>query len=752
LTLFNSKISRVLVLYIVLFSSLITLLLTLIQLKIDYNYGIDVIEQRLDQIKLTNIDSITQSLWTMDNTAIQLQVDGLARLPDIIYVELNNNKNKIISVSGNINTENIIEKTFPLHQLYRGKETDLGNIRVVATKENVYQRLMDTVLVILVSQGVKTFVVSIFILVIFNILVTRHIFRVADYFELLNIRKKSPHLNLHRTVPSIQKGDELDRLTKSINKMVDDSRKDYEKLIESQHELSESEARFSAIFNSITDSIIVFDVDRKIVIYNPAFNEKFLYEKGELLGGTSELLYEDNEDFKRREACSFDANDKEEYQLYEVNYIRKDGSVFEGETLSGKVKLADDELIGYLCIIRDVTARNQEEKEKQKLKNNLQQSQKMEAIGFLAGGIAHDFNNVLASMLGYTELASQLVVKAEQPTIHKYLSTVLESGYRATDLIKQLLAFSRSMPSETMKIALPELIQDVIKMLKPMLPSTIELVAHLDEGVPCVRFDVTQMHQILINLCVNARDAMDAKGSIAIHLSYQEGVDDVCRSCHEQIEGDFVKLSVTDTGGGIEQDNIEHMFEPFHTTKEVGKGTGMGLSVAHGILHKHNSHINVDSTLGVGTRFNMYIPPDYSEGLIDQEKEISKKSMKSEVSNINILAVDDEELLVMFIKDFLECYGYSVTTCTDASEALKMIESDPNEFDLLITDQTMPGMTGIELIEEVRKLKKDVPIILCSGYNDVVNKKDIEENDISYYLQKPVDNSQLLKYIDQLLS
>ncbi len=735
-------------LYVLVFSSFVTLILTALQLRIDYNYGVEDIDKRLELIQITNIESITESLWTVDETLMKIQMEGLSRLPDVIFVEITDESGATIVAAGNIDTPHTIERSYALNKVYRGIDTRLGRLHIVATKLNVYQRLIDTVLIILVSQAIKTFLVSMFILFIFNMLVTRHLSKIASFLESINIQKKPDHFELDRRIPEMQKGDELDRVVYSINNMMDENHRHYVDLRENRHRLSESESRFSAIFNAITDSIAVSDVHGNIMLVNPAFRKQFKYP--EVTPKTLDTILAKHS----RQSSAMDIYQQVINQsmgkVYESSFMRSDHSEFSGEMTSSKVIQPDGKHIAYLSIIRDITNRKQNEAEKTQLMEELQQAQKMEAIGLLVGGIAHDFNNILGSIMGYSELASELV-GSDQALLKKYLASVMSSSERASGLIKQLLAFSRRGSSEPVQLEVDELLDEVTMMLKPLLPATIDLKL-IKSGTASICFDTTQIQQVLLNLCLNARDAMQGRGSLTITVENKSISQNICFSCHKKISGDFVSIRISDTGSGITEDVLKNIFNPFFTTKSQGEGTGMGLSVVHGILHKHESHILVESTIGAGTQFELLIPA--VESTIKPEMVRVEKSQPEvvDVTNRHILVVDDESMLAEYLQDLLEGYDYKVTACTDPLEALKLFQAEHKSIDLLITDQTMPQMTGIELIRQLLIYKPELPVILCSGLSDVVAEHEMEKCGVTMYLQKPVKAPDLLKSIAKALA
>lgn len=738
-------------LYIVLFSSVVTLILTAIQLRLDYQDGIKVIHQRINQIELTNIDTITQSLWTIDYSSIQIQLNGLVRIDDILFAKITDVNNKLIASSGEINTDNIITDTIDLYQDYRGRPTPLGTLTIVATKENVYQHLIDTVIVILISQGIKTFLVSLFVLMIFYYLVTRHLEKIASHSDQHELISRPTPLRLDRNDFRFLQGDELERVVDSINRMSENIYQSYIDLIENQHKLADREAKFSAMFNSMTDAIIFADGERKIMQTNAAFQELFGYNKEELIGQTTYMLYAHPEEYNEQGEQRYNTKTKPKPSLYEIEYRRKDGSTFFSETMGGAVMLPDGTQIGLIGIIRDITARKQAEEEKMRLQKQLHQAQKMEAIGQLTGGIAHDFNNILASILGYSELILEILQNSKEPKLKQYMERINNAAERARDLVTQLLAYSRNAPGDPQPLKLPILIDDVTSLIRPTIPSSIELVKQVDEIVPPVLMDNTQMHQIVMNLCINARDAMGGSGTLTIKLSHEKHMDAMCNSCNEVINGEYVRLTVEDTGTGIEAKLLESIFDPFMTTKDIGKGTGMGLSVVHGILHKHKSHIIVETESNVGTRFHLLMPPICENDIATEVAKADVKIGPDDGIGKHILVVDDEESVAMFLKDLFEIYGYKVTAYTSSNQALEHFRQSSDTFQLVITDQTMPELSGTELIEQIFQINPKIPVILCSGYNEHVGEKEALALGCAKYLDKPVNNQVLLQVVHEIL-
>ena len=401
-------------------------------------------------------------------------------------------------------------------------------------------------------------------------------------------------------------------------------------------------------------------------------------------------------------------------------------------------------VVRYLGIVMDITERKRAEREKKALQAQLIQAQKMEAIGTLAGGIAHDFNNILGAVLGYTEMARD--ASPAGSVIAHDLDKVLEAGERATNLVKQILAFSRQVSTERVPLQPVHLVKETLKLLRPALPSTIRIKQQLDAATRAILADPTQMHQIVMNLCTNAFHAMEQTGGILeITIKNCEfSQQDLLKQPGVQ-PGKFVVLSISDTGPGIAPEMRDKVFEPYFTTKEVGKGTGMGLSIVHGIVTAMGGFVTYEGELGEGSTFHVFFPA------IEQEVAAAMKPVETVLAgHERILFIDDEVMLAEMGKIMLERLGYKVTVRTGSVEALAAFEKQPEQFDAVITDQTMPGLTGVELARRMLRIRPDIPIILCTGYSNLVNEEQAKTIGIKGFIMKPIakrDIAQLLRKV-----
>ncbi len=437
-----------------------------------------------------------------------------------------------------------------------------------------------------------------------------------------------------------------------------------------------------------------------------------------------------------------EAGEKGTWTPFEKDFFHKDGHRVPILIGGSIFKEAHDE---YIVFIIDLTDRKKIEEENKNLENRLGQAQKMEAIGTLAGGIAHDFNNILAAIIGYTEMA-----RDDSPsgsTVLYDLDKVLKAADRAKSLVNQILTFSRQGDTECIPIQPSSIVHEAIKMLRPSLPVTIEINENIDSEVGLISADPTQIHQILMNLGTNAFHAMeDTGGKLDISLTEI----DLCRediASEPHIDsGTFIQLSVRDSGPGMTQEVKDKIFDPYFTTKGVGKGTGMGLSIVHGIIKNYGGFITLSSEPGKGTTFHVFLP-------VIREKMLSEKEIVElvPIGKERILFVDDEETLTDLGKHLLEKLGYHVTVRNSSIEALETFQNQPDLFDIVITDQTMPGMTGTDLARRMIQIRPDIPVVLCTGYSTVTSEEKAKSIGIKEFALKPLSKKNLAVLIRKVL-
>jgi len=369
----------------------------------------------------------------------------------------------------------------------------------------------------------------------------------------------------------------------------------------------------------------------------------------------------------------------------------------------------------------------------------------MEAVGTLAGGIAHDFNNILAIILGNAELASTDV--PDSNPARESLKEIQKASIRAKDMVQQLLAFSRKADEESSPMDMAPILRESMKMLRSAIPSSVEFKQDISDDPCSVMGDAAQINQIVMNLVTNAADAMSKEGGL-LEVTLDNIILQEEKPCFDWVlsPGAYIRLRMRDTGEGIEPEIMDRIFDPYYTTKEIGKGTGMGLSVIHGIVKRHGGGIWVESTLGEGALFEIYIPA--LEKTVEEEKE-PEGEIKG--GSEKILFVDDEESMVNLNRQRLERLGYQVKGTTKPVEALEWFKADPDQFDAIITDMTMPRMTGDRLAAEVLEIRPHMPVIICTGYSERMSAEKAESIGVRKYIEKPIGTRNLASSLREVL-
>ncbi len=398
-------------------------------------------------------------------------------------------------------------------------------------------------------------------------------------------------------------------------------------------------------------------------------------------------------------------------------------------------------------IATNITSRKEEELNREKLEEKLRQSHKMEAIGTLAGGIAHDFNNLLSAILGYTEIVKRDLT--ENSSKQNDLDQVLRAGNKAKELVRQILTFSRQAEVQRVLFQPAIIIKEAVKLLRSSIPSTIEIQQDIDSNCGAILADPTQLHQILMNLCTNSFQAMEKKGGV-LRINLQEiakaeisGED----KSHLPVVDNYILLTVEDSGPGIALELQNKIFDPYFTTKETGKGTGMGLAIVHGIVQSYDGHISMKSEPGKGCSFHIFFP------VVRDEIPIVKNGVHSNdlTGTERIIFVDDEEVIVRLGKKILERLGYQITAVQSSFEALSIFQNQPDEFDLVVTDQTMPGMTGVDLASRMLEIRPDIPVLLCTGYSATITEEKALSMGIKGFAEKPLTMNELARLVRSVL-
>lgn len=491
-----------------------------------------------------------------------------------------------------------------------------------------------------------------------------------------------------------------------------------------------SEKKYRELFEQSPIGLALCRMNGELVSVNSSYTSILGYSKDEVL----KLAYWDitpEKYFDQEKKMIQDLLDKGRYGPFEKEYIHKDGHLVPVR-LNGLLVERDGQ--SYIwSSVEDISIYKKVEDEKHSLEDQLQQVYKMEAVGTLAGGIAHDFNNLLFPILGYTE---QLMSEFEKDSsTYNNLEVIFNSAFRAKDLVQQILTFSRPETGKENIFRMQPEIENALSLLRATIPSTIEIQQNLDPNCRTIKGDPTQLYQIVMNLATNGYHAMEESGGV-LRVSLQELSSRGEEFDHQTILSEnYACLTVEDQGNGIDEKIIDRIFDPFFTTKVKGRGTGMGLSVVHGIISSMDGFVKVNSELGIGSIFKIYFP--IREDLVKTESQLVNEKEHTG-GNESILLVDDVPEILKMEEIMLSRLGYKITVCSNGQEALDIFKSNPESFDIVITDQTMPVLTGDKLILEIKQIRPEIPVILCSGNSYVLADSMVKDLGVSSFLDKPI--------------
>jgi len=499
-------------------------------------------------------------------------------------------------------------------------------------------------------------------------------------------------------------------------------------LARSQQIAIDNEMRLRTLFENAPDAIINSGTDGIIVSVNRAAEDLLGQSSEEIVGRRIADIAPFRAYLRSRRGAK--AEQLTGSLAFEISYPGSSDQQITAEVRGFSVEIHGE--LHQVWFARDLTEKRRLQSETDRLQDQLRHAERLQAVGTLAGGIAHDFNNILTPIVGYTELA--IKSSPDGNITRDHLENVIRGAMRAKNLVKQILAFSRQGTKQTIPVQLQPLVKESLALLRASLPTTIEIDTDIDPSCGVVMADPGQIHQILMNLCINASHAIgESCGTLTVRLDTCQRADIPASGFDGLQEGRYARLSIGDTGHGMDCATLARIFEPFFTTKSDGKGSGLGLSVVHGIVSSHNGAIVAKSELGVGTTFTVYLP------LHSVPQQIHEVSDETPVQGSeHVLVVDDEPDIAEMMADTLECYGFKVTTRTSSREGLEAFRANPHAFDVILTDQTMPHMTGVELTAEARKIRPDIPVVVMTGFSEMVMPSNYRSFGLDGYLMKPI--------------
>jgi len=522
--------------------------------------------------------------------------------------------------------------------------------------------------------------------------------------------------------------------------------RDISERMQAENELRDKQETINAIVETSQDWIWMLDADGIHTYSNPAIETILGIPANDIIGrSVHHLLHPEDATLVSTKWPEWVA-EKKGWNNVILRWRHSDGKYRFLESNSVSKLDEDGNLIGFLGVDRDITDRRLAETEKTKLENLLIQAQKMEAIGTLAGGIAHDFNNILGAIMGYAQL-TEMEIPTEQAKAHDHIRQLLAASDRAKNLVSQILAFSRQNKPEKLPVDITNVVKDAFKLLRASLPTNIEIRQHYAPDLGTILADHNQIHQIIFNLCTNSFHAMEENGGLLeIALDSVELTPDEINLYNATRPGKYIKISVTDTGHGMDPATLNRIFEPYFTTKNIGEGTGLGLATVHGIVEDHGGVIKVYSEPGSGTTFHIFFPC-----IEDKASQYATTAAALPMGTEKVLFIDDEKVLIDIGEKMLTQLGYTVDCRTSPHEALEAIKANPEKYDLVISDMTMPKMTGDKLAVEILKIRRDLPIILCTGFSHMISHEKALALGIKDFLMKPLTIADLSQSIRKVL-
>lgn len=740
-TLWKSRLSRRLLTLIGLFSLLGILVAIGAQLFSEYRRDLDAIQSRLQYIASSYVPPLAASAFQMDEEQVRLQLRGVLQLQDIVHVRVRQefNADAYDISEGDSTASAAISRDYPLsYQTH--KPVPVGTLTVAVSLDGVYERLRERALRIVFTSVLLVVSLALAILVVFQVALNRHLTRMAGYAAGLGLESLDQPLRLQRPLRRPEEADELDQLVDAINGMRERIRDDMRHRLEAEQELVFRKALFECVLEARIDGICIAAEDRTCLFGNSQFRTLWRLDVDCVPGAPMEgifagLLTQLAEPESLR--ATLDLVERDPETTVQGEMVLRSEAVYEYSTVP--VHRNDGVRIGRLWSFRDISQRRE-------LEDQLRQSRKLETLGNLAGGIAHDFNNLLSPIIGYAELGMEQLRPGDP--LHVDLGHILKAAGRAADLTRQILAFSRKQMLEVEIIDLNDLLADIETMLRRLIGEAITIQVLVCPHPALIRADRSQIEQVVLNMAINARDAMPDGGTLTIETTEVHLGHHYVEQHAEVVEGDYVLLSVSDTGTGIDEAIRDRIFEPFFTTKERGKGTGLGLATAFGIVRQHQGHLWVYSEPGHGTIFKIYLPR--VEGTPRAAATEATPPWAPPASGQCILVVEDDTMVRELVCDTLGGQGYRILEAGDPDSALEHAARTA-DIDLLLTDVILPKMNGRELHRQLAARLPGLKVLYMSGYTEnVIADQGMLHAGVDF-IQKPFSVRTLLHKVRQVL-
>ncbi len=736
--LLRQSIAKKFIIYIFIFSAAITVILTMIQLYMDYQKGINTIQNNISVVEASHLDTIINTLWVSDMELLQIQLNGMLKLSDMQYIAITDG-DEVIAEAGSAQSEHILSRTFPLYHEYGAKSMSLGTLEVTFTLTKLYKRLLTDAVVIAITHAIKTLLLSLFIFIIFYQLVGRHLVVMSDYATSLKFNHLDSPLILNRSKNSQNSADELTTVVDAINLMRQNLIRDVADVIQVKNKLRKSEELLQFAISAASLGIWDRNLKTNKTYFNSTYWTMLGYEPEELIHSHrtwEELIHPDDRKMVEHEVQKGLAHDK----AWKIEYrLRAKNNTYKWILSCGKAVEKDEagKPLRATGVHIDISEGRNLQKERQKVI-------KLESVGILAGGIAHDFNNLLSAILGNIELASYHVENDKNAA--SLLADAQKATKRAAKLTQQLLTFSKGGEPLKEKTSLIKLIRESADFA--LHGSRISCEYSLQDNLWMVKADAGQVGQVIQNITINAQQAMPDGGKIFISAyNVEDASIEPFLNTHYT---NFICIKLQDFGTGIPQEIIDKIFDPYFTTKQ--HGSGLGLAICHSIIKKHDGHIAVQSIPDEGTTFTIFLP-----AVTSIDSTVNKKAnVPSTVKAAKIMVMDDDQMIRNVAKAQLLALGHEPVLVADGAQAIKKyqeLQATDRPVDLVIMDLTIPGgMGGQEASIKLLEIFPEAKIVVSSGYSTDPIIANYREYGFCAAVAKPFDLAALSKAIETVLN